>query len=366
MTISVPGRVNLIGEHIDYHDLPVLPMAIQRQVSVTFEPRRERTIRASSRGYPPREFSLDEPAPFPPGDWGNYLKAAVQLIAHRWTLTRGIHACVDSNLPLAAGLSSSSALMTGIALALLRANDIYPSVGELMELLPEGEQFVGTRGGGMDHAAVLASQPGSALLIHFSPFRFEPIPIPSDWTFIVAHSLTVAEKSGSAKLEYNARRAAGLNALRKLGFPSYRAALDRHCPSQLADLAASLPESERDAFLHVTAEADRVKHAVTALRANRIRDFGDLLVASHANLRDRLRVSNAALDELVDCAMDGGALGARLTGAGFGGCAIILCNMADRDNVCAHLIEHFYAKHPGFSAAEHLLVAEPSSGALSA
>ncbi len=364
MTISVPGRVNLIGEHIDYHNLAVLPMAIQRKVSITFGPCRKRQIRAVSNGYPPREFSMDELAAFPPGDWGNYLKAAVQLIAQRWTLTNGIDASVASDLPLAAGLSSSSALMTGIALALLRANEIDPTVRELMELLPEGEQFVGTRGGGMDHAAVLASQTGSALLVQFSPFQFEPIAIPVDWTFIVAHSLTIAEKSGSAKLEYNSRRTAGVNALKELGLPSYRAALDLHCPAQLADLAASLGDPERDAFLHVAGEAERVRLAVKALRDKEIKDFGQLLVASHASLRDRLKVSNGALDKLVDCAMDGGALGARLTGAGFGGCAIILCKMAERENVCSYLIEHFYANRPGFSPADHLLVAEPSSGAL--
>src|SRR5690242_19167665 len=137
MTISVPGRVNLIGEHIDYHNLPVLPMAIQRRVSITFDERSDPMIQASSRGYDMREFALSEGEPFAAGDWGNYLKAAAQLVTRRWHLSRGLNAAIESDLPVAAGLSSSSALMTGIALALLRVNGITPTLDDLMELLPD-------------------------------------------------------------------------------------------------------------------------------------------------------------------------------------------------------------------------------------
>ncbi len=158
-----------------------------------------------------RNFKLaEEPDPLPPGDWGNYLVAAIRMVEARWPVSRGIDAAITSDLPSAAGLSSSSALLTGFALALLHANAIYPTVEELMEVLPEGEQFVGTRGGGMDHAAVLASQAGCALLVRFAQLSLTPIRIPPEWAFLVAHSLTTAEKSGSAKLEYNARRTAAV------------------------------------------------------------------------------------------------------------------------------------------------------------
>ncbi len=362
-SVSVPGRVNLIGEHIDYHNLPVLPMAIQRRVSIRFEAREDNLIQASSAGYGERCFKLRETDPLPPGDWGNYLKAAVQMIGKAWVISRGVDATIQSDLSCAAGLSSSSALLTGFALALLHANGIYPNIEHLMELLPEGEQFVGTRGGGMDHAAVLASQAGCGLLVHFAPFRFEPIPIPSDWTFLIAHSLTVAEKSGALKAEYNARRTAGIQALRSLGFVSFREALGE--PSA-EGRAAKLPSGESAAFFHVLSEARRVECAVKALRHNHIEQFGELLFASHASLRDRLQVSHPALDELVQCAMDVGALGARLTGAGFGGCAIVLCKSVETSRVRAGLIRDFYGKRPAFIESEHLLVAEPSAGALSA
>jgi galactokinase len=349
MEVSVPGRVNLIGEHIDYHNLPVLPMAIQRRVAVTFEPLAGRKIEAKSENYPLREFSMDLLDPFPPGDWGNYLKAAVQMLERRWPLKCGIKATVTSDLPLAAGLSSSSALMTAIALALLKANSINPSIYELMELLPEGEQYVGTRGGGMDHAAVLASRAGSALFLQFAPLKFEPISIPPDWAFLVAHSLTIAQKSGAVKQEYNSRRVAGNEAFRKL---------------QTDPDTKGLSEDERNAHSHVTSEAKRVELAVEALRADDIETFGSLLFASHASLRDQLKVSNPALDDLVVCAKEAGALGARLTGAGFGGCAIILCRRSEREATAANLVQRFYSGRPEFRLEHHLIFAEPSAGAL--
>ncbi|MDQ2842811.1 MAG: hypothetical protein M3Y72_17585 [Acidobacteriota bacterium] len=355
-SVSVPGRVNLIGEHIDYHNLPVLPMAIQRRVTVAFESRMDGVVVAKSEDYPDRHFELADATPFAPGDWGNYLEAAVQMLLRRWPLGTGINARITSDLPPAAGLSSSSALLTAFALALLRVNGISPTIHDLIELLPEGEQFVGTRGGGMDHAAVLASRAGCALLVHFAPCKFEPIPIPPGWAFLIAHSLTVAEKSGPVKAEYNSRRTAGVNALKILGLDSYRAACN-----QAAD---GLPAAENAAFRHVIAESQRVAEAVTALRQNNIECFGRLLSASHTGLRDILRVSNPALDELVECAREAGALGARLTGAGFGGCAIILCKMNDRERVRSHLARSFYAGRTGFDPDNHLMVAEPSAGAL--
>jgi galactokinase len=365
--VSVPGRINLIGEHIDYHGLPVLPMALQRRVGAAFRRRDDRRIRAISPSYGERQFCLcPNPEPGPPGDWANYLKAAMQIAASRWELTAGIDAAIASNLPPAAGLSSSSALLVAFTLALLEANGFHPTAAELMEILPDGEQFVGTRGGGMDHAAVLACQSGCALLIHFDPLRLEAIPVPSDWSFLVAHSLTTAEKSGAVNAEYNARRTAGTMSLRKLGLKSYCEAVTRHSPEELATFASRLTGEESRSFLHVTSESFRVRECLAALRCKDIQRFGQLLTESHASLRDQLLVSNSSLDRLVQAALDAGAAGARLTGAGFGGCAIILTKMEDRDRVRDGLINRYYANHPGFDAQKHLFFATPSAGALSA
>ncbi len=233
-----------------------------------------------------------------------------------WTAT------VTSDLPAAAGLSSSSALIVAFTLCLLHANARELSFEELMRVLPDGEQFVGTRGGGMDHAASLASKAGCASLIEFRPIAVRHIPIPEDWAFLVAHSMQTAEKSGAAREEYNARRSAGINQ-------------------------------------HTTSEAARVQAAVVALRAGDAPTFGRLLLESHASLRDYLKVSTPALDRLVESAMQSGALGARLTGAGFGGCAVILCRRQEREKVREGLIARFYD-----GCSEYLFDAEPGPGAL--
>jgi galactokinase len=363
--VSVPGRVNLIGEHVDYHGLPVLPMAIQRCVRICFRPRDDNRIRAVSLGYGEREFEWKSKLePSASGDWENYIKAAAQTVHDRWNVSRGIDAAVISDLPPAAGLSSSSALLTGFSLALLQANRVRTTFGELMDVLPEGEYFVGTRGGGMDHAAVLASQAGSALLVHFVPVSACPVPIPKDWAFLVAHSLTTAEKSGAVRAEYNLRRTAGTRALQRLGVSSYAAAIEGRTFDELETIAGErLEGDEQRCFLHVAGEALRTTAAVTALRAADASTFGRLLNESHASLRDLLRVSNGALDELVDTARDAGALGARLTGAGFGGCAVVFCHSSERQRVAEILMRRYYSKRPGFDPSTHLIAVEPSAGA---
>src|SRR5262249_14797372 len=151
-------------------------------------------------------------------------------------------------------------------------NRHQPTFDELMEILPEGEQFVGTRGGGMDHAASLASREGRASLIGFDPLSVRLIPVPEDWAFLVAHSLTVAEKAGAARQQYNSRRVASTTALRHLGFASYREAIGAGEPEALAATLQSA--DEQASFLHVTTEALRVRSAVTALEQRDAAAFG--------------------------------------------------------------------------------------------
>jgi len=322
--VTVPGRANLIGEHIDYHGFPVLPIALRRAIRLHFTPRPDNRIQAVSESYGPREFEWQpQLQPVAPGDWENYIRAAAQLVGARWGTGCGIDAVVESNLPPAAGLSSSSALIVAFTLALLRANGRSATFGELMEVLPDGEQFVGTRGGGMDHAAVLGSREGCASLISFAPVAIRHIPIPQDWAFLVAHSGVYAEKSGAVRERYNAIRAAGPNTQ------------------------------------HVITEAARVQKAVEAMLDHQPERFGKLLLESHASLRDRLHVSVPALDRLVEVAMQSGALGARLTGAGFGGCAVIFCRRTDLPPVRAEIIERFHAGDPA-----QVIDAEPGAGAV--
>jgi galactokinase len=347
MRVTVPGRVNLVGEHIDYHNLAVLPMAIQRRICIDFTTISDAAVRGYSEQYGMAEVCLKGALkPDAPGAWSNYIKAAVQAVRGRWSVTQGIEAKVTSDLPAAAGLSSSSALLTAFTIALLRANGIEPTVEELMEVLPNGEQFVGTKGGGMDHAAVLACERKCALLVGFAPLRLTSVPIPDTWSFIVAHSLKTAEKSSGVKEEYNSRRVAGQS-----GFAKMQA-------------GSKLSDEETRAVRHVESEGRRVTDAVEAMRRKDKEGFGALLWESHQSLRDDLRVSCAELDELVDVAMKNKALGARLTGAGFGGCAIVFCERDDRERMAQALVDGFYAKRGGFERDKHLIFAEASAGAL--
>jgi galactokinase len=212
----------------------------------------------------------------------------------------------------------------------------------------------------MDHAASLESREGCASLVGFAPLSVRHIPVPAGWSFLVAHSLQTAEKSGGAREEYNLRRAGGTTALARLGFASYREAL----PVALEAGARLPPGPERDAFRHVTSEALRVRAAVAAMEGDDAPAFGRLLLESHASLRDQLHVSCPALNQLVEAAMESGALGARLTGAGFGGCVVVLCRSAERAAVRRGLMDRFYAGHAGFDERIHLMDVQPASGAL--
>jgi galactokinase len=338
--VWAPGRVNLIGEHIDYHGLPVLPMALRQRVNVTFERRRDHLIRAESLwrrpmachqksvtapgAYPPVQFEWrSDLSPVTAGDWENYLRAAALTVSRKWGVGVGIDAVVTSDLPTAAGLSSSSALIVAFTLALLQANGLSATFDELMEILPEGEQFVGTRGGGMDHAAALASKEGCASLVSFRPVAVRHVPIPPDWTFLAADSLVRVEKSGAARERYNAAR------------------------------------NSPGAAAHVAGESARVHAGVQAMECGDAEAFGRLLQESHASLRDCLKVSCEALDRLVDIAMESGAPGARLTGAGFGGCALVFCLKPAAAGIERSLVDRFYGGDPS-----HIISAEPGPGAL--
>lgn len=322
--VWAPGRVNLIGEHIDYHGLPVLPMALRQRINVSFERRSDRLIHVESKGRGQRQFEWTEDLdPVAAGDWENYIRAAVLAVSAKWGVGAGIDAVITSDLPAAAGLSSSSALLVAFALALLQANHWSATFEDLMEVLPEGEHFVGTRGGGMDHAAALASRKGFASLVSFRPLAVRHVPIPEDWTFLAADSLIRAEKSGAARERYNAAR------------------------------------NGPGAAAHVAGESARVHAAVDAMERGDAEAFGRLLCESHASLRDCLKVSCEGLDSLVETAMESGAIGARLTGAGFGGCALVFCLRSDALSVSQRLIELFYGGDPS-----HILRAEPGPGAL--
>jgi len=375
--VTVPGRVNLIGDHIDYAGLPVLPMAIQRWATALVRPRDDRTVRlvnADSR-FTPRSWQLDPGvSPWPAGDWGNYVKAAACHLERRFGAARGFDAAFASTLPIASGLSSSSAMVIAGALCAATAAGLDIGALALAEELAEAERYVGTRGGGMDQAVCLAAEAGAALLVGFDPLAVEPVPIPCSWRFVIASSLVRAEKSSGARAEYNLRREQVEEALawvgRALGASgegqlTFRDLLSRHSAAELIGTAErTLAELPLRRFRHVVTESDRVARAVTALRDADAAAFGRLMVGSHASLRDDFAVSRSELDAIVELALGAGARGARLTGAGFGGSAVVLADADSVDAVMDVLRERFYApRGASGDLLDELFVAEPSAGA---
>lgn len=368
--VRAPGRVNLIGEHTDYNGLPVLPMALDREIVLRHTPRADtRVILANADPrFPPVEFTLGETIPAEPdGAWGNYARAAGQALWREQGGMRGIEGEFSSSLPAAAGLSSSSAMVVATALALLDANARTVPRERLMDLLARAERYVGLEGGGMDQAISLGGVAGCALRIDFRPtLRLTPVQIPRDWRIIVAPSLVEARKAAGARDAYNTR-------VRECRDALVESRVTSRGSKDYFELLAAVPAVDAverarlhlddlhfRRFRHVVTEAERVDQAVAAMHASDLATFGALLSASHASLRDDYDVSAPGLDELVSIAERAGAAGARLTGAGFGGCIIAVTDAAGVEKVLEALGRKFYEPR---RAANLAFLGVPSSGA---
>jgi len=368
--------VNLIGEHVDYAGLPVLPMALQRSVRIAIRGRDDDRVRVATldAAYPPREFRIGvKVPPYEAGDWGNYVKAAAVEAARTYGSSEGLDALLVSDVPVAAGLSSSAALVIASGLAFLHVAGIAFDRLELADRMAEAERYVGTRGGGMDQAISLCAKEGHASRIEFEPVRVTHVPVPGDWRFVVAFSLETARKSAEVRDAYNRRRDAVVGALapvaRRLGRPPgttrYPDLLAEHEPGELVEAASGVLGAEELArFRHVVTEAARTRAAEAALRAGDAAAFGRLMDASHESLREDFEVSTEALDAIVATAREAGAAGARLTGAGMGGCAVALCRADRADAVREALAGSFYAQRSWTGdLSDHLFIAVPSAGA---
>lgn len=373
--IRVPGRVNLIGEHVDYNGLPVLPMALRREVAMVLRPRRDSRIRLANAGpdYDPLDLRIRSSAPTgPAGDWGNYVVAPARHLSELHGTLAGFDAVMDSDVPAAAGLASSAALVVAVGIALDAVNGLGHGRIELAEHLAEAERLVGTRGGGMDQAAALCARPRHALKIEFLPLRVSHRRVPEGWRFMVAHSLVKAEKSAGALHAYNRRVRECAEALQQLRpvlddgqGVGYRELLARHEPDELMEMArAVLDDTLFARFRHVVTEGRRVQQGQAALLADDRKRFGALMRASHRSLREDFEVSCAELDRLVELARSAGADGARLTGAGFGGCVVILAEEDHAADIVSALEEGYYAGRDGLPPrGSRLFGVDPAEGA---
>ena len=379
--VRAPGRVNLIGEHTDYNGLPVFPVALRQEVRIHVRAREDGRIRLHNAraDFEPVELELSPSIePGPAGHWGNYVRGVAQELVRRRGVRRGFDGLVEADLPAAAGLSSSSALVTAVGLALVHLDGVGDDAHlTLAELFAEAERYTGTRGGGMDQAISLAARAGCAALIEFDPLRVTHVPVPEDWCFVVADSGVRAEKSGPAQKVYNQRRAECEEAFERVAAGIAAEGVGRR-PSGWADMVRALggaqaaiaaAESVLDGhllkrFRHVVGEADRVAQAVDQLRAADPVAFGHLMDVSHTSLRVDYLVSTAELDELVELAIEGGAYGARLTGAGLGGCVVALADRGSVDGVLEALAGGYFAERGLRQGLEgRLFIAVPSVGA---
>ncbi|UCF35805.1 MAG: galactokinase [Acidobacteriota bacterium] len=373
--LTAPGRVNLIGEHTDYNGYPVLPIAVQKNICILFRPNDGARVKVCDvqESFGEREFSAtDRIEPYPTGDWGNYVKAGVQALTERFGPLKGFDGVFSGNIPADAGLSSSSAMVVASALALIHSNQLSVDPLELMDLLAVGEHYVGTQGGGMDQAICLGGEPQHALKIDFFPLRVEPVPIRKDWSFVVAHSLSTANKTRDALSKYNQRPQECREATRQIAEAVGGLKAERLCrlaPRLAKEEILRLSEKHLDSVLnrrvrHVLTEGDRVEAAKKALNASDLEAFGQLMNQSHLSMRDDFEITTPELDRLAAECLKGGAGGARMTGAGFGGCVVAVC-LADRtQGLLEHLERTFYLNRPEISRfKEYLFVAEASRGA---
>jgi galactokinase len=365
-----PGRINLIGEHTDYNDGFVLPMAIDRHLAIAFAPRDDHILRAYSSDFKQTQdislATLGKRTTIEPekrsarGGWFGYVAGVAWALLRAGYSLRGADLAIASELPAGAGLSSSAALELAVARALTDVSGVGWDPRQAAKLGQHAEhEFAGVACGIMDQWSVALASEGAALLIDCRSLDTRDVPIPESARFVVFDSGVRRELSSSA---YNDRRRScdrvvGALQARDAWVRALRDADD----AMLAACAASLDPVDVRRASHVIAENQRPAAFADALAAGDLGRAGRLMMHSHASLRDLYQVSCPELDALVELAFEQpGCMGARLTGAGFGGCAIALVEAGSVERVMSS-VEAGYEAAMGRSTTA--FVCRPSGGA---
>ena len=338
VVVRAPGRVNLIGEHTDYNDGFVLPMAIDRAVWIAARPRPDRRVVVHSVNMDRSvSFALDGLENTGAG-WAEYLKGVAWALSEAGHRLRGWEGVIAGDVPIGAGLSSSAALeMAAARLFAALSNLPWDPVGMARLGQRVENRWVGVNCGIMDQMASAAGQAGHALLIDCRSLETQPVPLPPDTVVVV---LDTATRRGLVDSAYNARRAQCEAAARFFGV----AALRDVSLARFEQEADALDEVTRRRARHVITENARTLQAVEAMRQGDAAALGRLMDASHASLRDDFEVSSPALDAMVACARrSAGCYGARMTGAGFGGCAVALVRAATAEAFVQQVVTCYLA-----------------------
>lgn len=360
---SAPGRVNLIGEHTDYNEGFVLPIAIGKKIIMLGQLRNDRLVQVFDPGYKVKtKFSLDNLTPLKKDTWANYLMGVMDEIQKAGYPLQGANLVFISNIPKGAGLSSSAALEVVTALTMAKLNSLKIEPVEMALLCRRAENnFVGVSCGIMDQYVSCLGQKNYALFIDCRSNDYEPVPFKDpDYQVLICNSKI---QRGLANSKYNIRREEC-----KIAAEFFKHKLNREIRA-LRDITidefkkyqAQLPEIIARRTRHVILENYRVQAGVQALRMGNYSAFGKLMIESHQSLKDDYEVSCAELDLLVDLALkQEGVLGARMTGAGFGGCTV---NLLRREYIDAFekTIKQGYKKITGINPDIYLTL--PTEGA---
>jgi galactokinase len=317
--VRAPGRVNLIGEHTDYNDGFVLPLAIDRAVWIALRSRSDRRVVVHSIDFHESgEFSLDALAHDGNG-WIEYLKGTAWSLQEAGFRFSGWEGVLAGDVPLGAGLSSSAALEMATARAFAAVGDLHWEPAAMAKLGQRAEnRWVGVNCGIMDQLISAAGMADHALLIDCRSLDTRPVPFPPGVATVV---LDTSTRRGLVDSAYNERRAQCEATAKHFGVPALRdVSLE-----QFKQSADGLDDVTRRRALHVITENDRTLRAAEAMQRGDAQELGRLMNESHRSLRDDFEVSSDALNAMVECArLHAACYGARMTGAGFGGCAIAL------------------------------------------
>ena len=352
---AAPGRVNLIGEHIDYSEGFVLPFAIKDRTNVAIRKREDSTVRIASAQRRNKVVTVDinNVKPGLKGEWERYALGVLWSMG----LKTGVDLMIDGHVPLGAGLSSSAALECSVATAVNHLFDMGFSLEDLARLTQKAEnQYVGVPCGIMDQSVSLMATTGSALLLDCRDLSTRNIP------FDVASSglelLIIDTQAHHALTDggYAERRASCESVAAKLGIKSMR----ELSMTQLDSAKESLTQVEYVRARHAVSEMQRVLDCVEALSKSNFVKVGELINQSHASLRDDYTVSCPELDTAVDAALAAGALGSRMVGGGFGGSAIALIEASKTEETIKAVEKAFADKK---FKAPRFFTSLPSQGA---
>ena len=354
--VRAPGRVNLIGEHTDYNDGFVFPLAINRAAWIALRPRGDRRVAAISLDMDERrEFALDDLSRPAQVGWSDYLSGVAWALMARGYALRGWEGVVSGDVPIGSGLSSSAALELAAARAFHCVSGFeWDAAAMALACQAAENHWLGVNCGIMDQMISAAGVADRALLIDCRSLETATAPLPAATAVVI---LDTGTRRGLVDSQYNQRRARCEAAARHFGAPALR---DIDLPT-FQRRAHELDELSRKRARHVISENARTLQAREAMDAGDADRLGRLMIESHVSLRDDFEVSSAALDAMVDCAnAEPACYGARMTGAGFGGCAVALVH-ADEADAFVERVAANYRAATGNEPA--LFVTQASRGA---